>query len=360
MLILVFLFSLGLTGTLFYLARSAKLLPTVRARDVHSTPKPRVGGVAMWLAVMASFLFVVNSTAPQLLDFGNPHYWGIDRALWGIIAGMTVILVVGLLDDLFSLSPFVQLGGQFLAAFSLVMAGIGVRYIRLPHNYDLRFDQIPIHLPHFLGGETIWLWSALFTIVWVVAMINVMNFFDGLDGLAGSVAMTAAAVLVFVSLRVGFLATATLAIILAGSAAGFLPWNWHPSKIFMGTVGSQLLGFTLGVIAIISGGKVATAVLVLGIPLFDAGIVILRRLAAGQSPFQADQRHLHHRLLKIGLSTPWVVIVINAVAVTFGVLALRTQQSTQKGLLTLLLALCMGLFILITYLLEQRSKKRVD
>jgi UDP-GlcNAc:undecaprenyl-phosphate GlcNAc-1-phosphate transferase len=235
------------------------------------------------------------------------------------------------------------------------VAGLTVSYIRLPFDQVLSFDYL-IHI----GSFAIPILSVFFVYFWVITMINVMNFFDGLDGLAGSMAMTASVILLLVSIRLGFIGAATLSVVLFGITAGFLPWNWHPSKLFMGTVGSQLLGFLLGVIAIISGAKVATAILVLGIPVFDAFIVIVRRLIAHQSPFSPDQRHLHHRLLKIGLPTPWVVILTNVVAVVFGILALRSQQTNAKGMLALLLVICIIGFLIITYVLERKATERVD
>jgi UDP-GlcNAc:undecaprenyl-phosphate GlcNAc-1-phosphate transferase len=335
-------------------------LPAVRPRDVHTAARPRVGGLAMWLTVTAAFLAITSHPdTARLLRFEPSASWGTDTALWGILAGMLVILLFGLWDDLASLSPGKQLAGQLLAAGCLVAAGVGVSYIRLPNDSIIYLDRVAVTLPAFLGGATVWVWSALFTVAWVLVMINVLNFFDGLDGLAGTIAVTAAVILFFVSMRGGFLATATLSLITAGAASGFLPWNWHPSKLFMGTVGSQLLGFLLAVIAIISGGKVATAVLVLGIPIFDAAVVILRRLLAGQSPFQADQRHLHHRLLKAGLSVPAVVLLLNGVALVFGVLAVQTQDSAMKGWLTLLVAASMGIFIALTYYWERQVGRSI-
>jgi len=329
--------SAALTGGLLYLARRAHLLPGIRSRDVHTERKPRIGGVAMWLTLAISLLVLASSSHhASWLQFGNPLKEGLDSAVIGLLAGMVVLLVTGLIDDIVGLSPLAQFVGQVLSGIMLVLAGIGVTFIRLPFAQQLRLDFLSLPF-HALNGQPIWLISALFTIGWVVLLINVINFFDGLDGLAGSIALTASVVLILISLRLGLAATATLAALLAATTIGFLPWNWYPSRIFMGTVGSQLLGFTLATIAIISGGKVATAVLVLGIPLFDALVVIVRRLLAGVSPFKADQRHLHHRLLKIGLPVPWVVITVNATALLFGILAYSTQESTVKGLLTLLL-----------------------
>jgi len=352
--------SLIITGILYRFALTNKLLPAIRGRDVHTTRKPRVGGVAMWITAMVAFFLLAIPHSPfQHLSFGMASVWGIDRSLFGIIIGMVILLGFGLFDDIKGLSPSQQLLGQFLAATAIIWGGIQAAYIRLPFNGILYLNIHAFTLPSWLGSATIWPFSALFSYLWVIAMINVLNFFDGLDGLAGSISVTSAAVLFLVCLRLGFLGPATLALVVLGIALGFLPWNWYPSKLFMGTVGSQMLGFLLAVTAIISGAKVATAILVLGIPLLDALVVIGRRLIAHRSPFEADQRHLHHRLLRIGLPVPYVVLLINAVAVVFGLFALRTQNAAGKGILTLVLVVCMVLFILVTYLLERKVAKRV-
>ena len=335
--------SCGLTALLYVAAMKLRLLPAIRSRDVHAVRKPRVGGVAMWCSVVLVLIFLLLSTHSGLLH--SPHAdsrWGIEAQMLGIFEGLLVILAFGLLDDIFSLSPWLQLLGQFLAATAVMFAGIQPSYLNLPHFGLMQ-----------LSGSV----GALFTYVWVIVMINVMNFFDGLDGLAGSIAVTAGSVLFLLCIRLGLVLPATLALVTAAAALGFLPWNWSPSRIFMGTVGSQLLGFLLAVVAIISGGKVATAVLVLGIPVLDAIVVIGRRLLAHQSPFHADQRHLHHRLLNLGLTAPQVVLIINAFAVAFGLFALGAQGSAEKGLLTLLLIACMILVIAVTYLLERRRKQ---
>jgi len=352
--------SLVVTGILYKLALARNLLPAIRGRDVHTIRKPRVGGVAMWIMAMISFILLALPNSPfQHLSFGMAKVWGIDRSLLGIFLGMLVLLVFGLWDDIKGLRPWAQLIGQFLAATAIIWGGVQAEYIRLPFDGILYLNHHAFTLPSWLGSASIWPLSALFSYLWVIAMINVLNFFDGLDGLAGSISVTSAAVLFFVCLRLGFLGPATLALVVFGIALGFLPWNWYPSKLFMGTVGSQMLGFLLAVTAIISGAKVATAILVLGIPLLDALVVIVRRLMAHKSPFEADQRHLHHRLMHIGLPVPYVVILINVLAVIFGLFALRTQNAAGKGLLTLVLIGCMVLFIVITYILERRVAKRV-
>lgn len=356
----VFGMAFVLTGILFTLARRGKIfMPAIRERDVHEVRKPRVGGVAMWLTLVAAMLIILGLGHTELFHFSTSTVLGFDRQLFGIFLGLLVLLLFGIWDDARGLSPAQQLLGQFLAATAIIWGGTQAEYIRLPFDHTLWMNSVSFTLPTGLGGGEIWPISAIFTYLWVIAMINVMNFFDGLDGLTGSITMTASLILFFLCLRLNVMAPATLALLLAATTAGFLPWNWHPSKVFMGTVGSQTLGFLLAVVAIISGGKVATAVLVLGIPVLDAIVVIFRRLLAKQSPFQADQRHLHHRLLKIGLKTPWVVLTINLVAIIFGVFALSTQDAIGKSRLTLVLVACMILFILVTYLLERRALKRV-
>jgi UDP-GlcNAc:undecaprenyl-phosphate GlcNAc-1-phosphate transferase len=351
--------SMVLTGVLYLGAKRLKLMPTVRGRDVHTERKPRVGGVAILLTIFIAIIAFATAS-PDKLNFGGEVIWGIDRSLLGILVGMGVLLIFGLWDDVSSLKPSAQLLGQFLAATAVIWGGVQAEYINLPFgDATIYLNKVMWLIPDWLGGGVVWPWAALFSYVWVILMINVMNFFDGLDGLAGSVGATGAAILFFVCLRLGLVAPATLALILGAAVLGFLPWNWHPSKLFMGTVGSQLLGFMLGVVAIISGAKVATAVLVLGIPLLDAVVVIVRRLMAGKSPFQADQRHLHHRLLKIGLSTPRVVLVITGCSLALGLISLRTQNAEGKGLLTILLVVAMVVFIAVTYALEQRASRRV-
>ena len=334
----VALLSVLLTGGFYWFAQQAKLLPAIRSRDIHTVRKPRVGGVAMWLAVVISLVFLATGPGHALTDFGG-------NQLLAILAGLFVILVTGLIDDLYDLPWWGQISGQLLAAACLVVGGVGVPYIRVPLVGQVLLNSVV---------------SGTFTVLWTVTMINVLNFFDGLDGLAGSISLTACGILLIVALQFGYLSTATLTIVLAGAVAGFLPWNWHPSKLFMGTVGSQMLGFLLAVIAIVSGGKLATAVLVLGIPVFDALIVVLRRLNAHQSPFHADLRHLHHRLLKIGLPVPAVVLLVNSIAILFGVFALTFQQTNTKGLLTLLLMLLIVVGIIITYALERRAIKQLQ
>lgn len=280
-------------------------------RRVHKQPTARGGGVAIfasfWLVVIAILL-----TNPDQLRFVEQRVVGVDQNLFGVFLGALILLVLGLRDDLKPVKPGWKLAWHFVAATMPVLFGIRIWWFSNP-----------------LGGLNIVLgnWTYLLVPLWLVLMINVMNWLDGIDGLATGIASIAAFVLLFLSLApfVNQPATALMAAILAGASLGFLPFNFHPAKIFLGDSGSQFLGYMIGIFAIISGGKVATASLVMGIPILDAVWVILRRMVSGQSPFKADRRHLHHRLLDIGLSQRQTVVVYYLIATAFGMIALATK-----------------------------------
>lgn len=340
--------SLAMPVALLCTKSIAALRPNIRDRDVHTVRKPRVGGLAMWFTVvlvLSGFSFFGKS-------IGLPE---IPMSMFvGIMAGLLVLFVVGILDDIQGVSPLGQLVGQATAGFCLVLGGIGIDFFRLPWGGEIQLGWIAYHIP-FFGTNEYFLGTTLFTIFWVMLIINVINWFDGLDGLAGSISLTGSLTIYFLSQRLGVGISAMIAAITAGTVAGFLPWNWYPSKLFMGTVGSQLLAFLLATAAIVSGGKVATAVLVLGIPLFDSIIVVIRRVSQGVSPFKADQRHLHHRLLHIGLSVPQVVLAITTVSGIFAILAYRAQRSSEKGWLTLGVVGLMLMVVWLTYYFEHKK-----
>ena len=202
-----------------------------------------------------------------------------------------------------------------------------------------------------LGGLNIELgnWTYLFVPLWIVLIINVVNWLDGIDGLAVGVSSIASLVLGFLSLTpfVSQTSTALMAFLLAGASLGFLIFNFNPAKIFLGDSGSMFLGFMLAIFAIISGGKLATAGLVLGLPILDAFWVIIRRLYHHQAPWRADRLHLHHRFLDAGFSQRQTVFIMYAISATFGVIALATRTSgkVRASLALLLLMIAIGLFL---------------
>ena len=169
-----------------------------------------------------------------------------------------------------------------------------------------------------------------FTVVWIVGMINSLNFIDGLDGLSTGIALIAAVVLGLLSLtvQVNQPLVAVLCFALAGGLLGFLRWNFHPASIFQGTAGVMFVGYALAVLAILGSAKVVVALLVLAVPIIDTFWVIVRRLSSGRSPFSPDRGHIHHRLLDLGLSHRATVLLIYAVCATLGLMSLLVSSAT--------------------------------
>ncbi|CAB5239891.1 unannotated protein [freshwater metagenome] len=284
------------------------VVAAIRTRDIHTTPTPRWGGVAMWISMTLTFL-IVNHLELVGKSFG--------RETLGIFLAGTFIVLLGMADDRFQLDALTKLAGQALAAGILLIYGIQILW--LPINGV-------ITLPPSIGQFT--------TVVIVLVTINAVNFIDGLDGLAaGIVSIAAAAFFAFAYLlavvwgfsRAG--APSLITAVLIGVCLGFLPHNFHPARIFMGDSGSMFLGLLLAAAAITLTGQVDPNAIsavdvgptllplllpfaVLAIPLADLLLAIFRRLRAGRSPFAPDMGHLHHRLLLSGKSNVRTAIIM--------------------------------------------------
>ncbi len=294
-----------------YALRTGKSVTQPRERDVHSQPIPRLGGVAVTLSFLVVVLFLLV-LRPNTLNFFPERIAGIDRNMFGILVGVLTLLGVGILDDIKGLSAPTKLLFHFLVGIILAMSTVLVPHITNP-----------------FGGQIDLGWLAYPVVIgWVVFMINAINWLDGLDGLASGLSLIATVILYLLAVKpeVNQVSMALLAIILAGSLAGFLPFNFYKAKIFLGDSGSQVLGFLLAVFSIISGGKLATAFLVLGIPILDVVWVISRRVLAHQPVYKADRYHLHHRLLRAGLNQREAVLFLYFMSAVFGIIALQTQS----------------------------------
>jgi len=356
--ILAFGLSLIITPQVRKFALKRGIVDQPDARKVHTKPVPRLGGIGFFL----SFLIVIVAyalIAPKTLNIYHAKIFGFDQHLLGVLLGGFVLVVVGAIDDIKTLKPWQKILGQILAALIVVGSGIGIGSLSNPFGGVISLDSLKI--PFHLFGETkyIFVWADLLAIFWIVAIINVVNFLDGLDGLAAGVGTIAAIVLFILSLMatVNQPATAMLLIIFAGSLLGFLPFNFYPAKIFMGDSGSQLIGFILAVASIISGGKIATAVLVLGFPILDGIWVASRRILAGKPFWQADKEHLHHRLLGIGLNQRQVVLFLYVISIIFGTVALFST-SYQKFFAALILIGIMSVLAITLVMIKWKMKER--
>ncbi len=283
-------------------------------RKVHSQPMVRLGGVSIFFGVLIALL-VVWFTGGFLGSDGLPLDPVTDNSIWGVTLGGLGFFLIGLVDDLFGLSAISRLIMQAVIASMAWYVGVDIAFLSLP-----LVETGIIQLPDWL--------SLIVTIFWLVGMANAINWIDGLDGLAAGVSGIAAVVMMVVSLYMQQPAAALIAAALAGGALSFLRYNFNPAQIFMGDGGAYFIGFTLAGVGIIGLVKGVTTVavllpsLTLAIPILDMSAVILLRMRKGLSPFVADKRHLHHRLLKAGFSHRFTVLFIYVLALWVGSLAM--------------------------------------
>ncbi len=326
-----FLLALVFTPAVKMLAWKYNIIDYPRPpRNLHSQPIPFMGGVAIY----ASFaLVVICFLASGLIDQNIlPH-----KFIWATLLGGLILIIGGTLDDKFTLSPKVLWLFPMIASIVVVMSGIGVGIKELSNPFGE-----PIRIDHSILGIPL---SALVMIVWLNGMIFTTKFLDGLDGLVAGIGMIAGLTLFTLSLtaRVNQDVTASLAIIFVGALAGYLIYAFNPASIFLGESGSTLVGFILGVLAIILGGKIATALLVMGIPILDVGWVIIQRLRHGQSPFRGDRLHLHFQLLDLGFSQKQTALVLYGISAAFGFTAVFLQSMGKLVALGILVVLMMAI-----------------
>jgi UDP-GlcNAc:undecaprenyl-phosphate GlcNAc-1-phosphate transferase len=303
-------------------------------RKFHKSPTPTLGG----LAVFASFFLVtlfLGVFGGYLINGNIPI-----RVLLGIWAGGVILMIGGYLDDRYRLPPVYSIIFPVLAALTIVFSGIQAVSVHNP----LTGGIIELKSMRLFGIPLV---SAAIVFVWTLGMTYTTKLLDGMDGLVTGVSAIGGIVLFLLSLtpQVSQPQTALLSITFAGALLGFLILNFYPAKIFLGESGSTFAGFMLGVLAIVSGGKIATALLVMGIPLLDALWVILQRMFSRKSPFEGDRRHLHFRLLDIGFSEPQAVLFLYALSAFFGATALFLQS---LGKLVALLILVVVMIVLVS------------
>jgi UDP-GlcNAc:undecaprenyl-phosphate GlcNAc-1-phosphate transferase len=302
-------------------------------RKVHKTPMVRLGGVSIFIGVVIALL-TVWASGGFLDTHGQPLNPVDEYEIWGVTLGGFSFFLIGLMDDLFGLSAISRLVMQAVIAAMAWKVGVDIAFLSVPG----------------LGIVQLADWASLpVTVIWLVGMANAINWIDGLDGLAAGVSGIAAIVMMVVALFMDQPAAALVAAALAGGALGFLRYNFNPAQIFMGDGGAYFMGFTLagvGVIGLVKGVTTAAVLLpylILAVPILDMSAVILARLRRGLSPFVADKRHLHHRLLNAGLSHRFTVLFIYALTLWAGSLALAFSGMPSG------IAYAMGATALLSY-----------
>jgi UDP-GlcNAc:undecaprenyl-phosphate GlcNAc-1-phosphate transferase len=333
-----------ITNAVFYTVIKQKWIKylfdqSIRNRDIHSSVKPKIGGLIIIPLFVILFLLGIG---------GGLIIW--QKEFFGLLLGAIAILVYGYIDEKYDLSWKIQFIWQFGIAGIVILSGIGIQALSLP-NGGLWFIDTWSFGPIVFPRDII-------TALWIVGLMNVVNWLDGVDGLAGGVGVIGFTTLAILSLtpfvnqpHIAFITT-----LLIGLYLGFLRFNWYPSKIFLGTYGSMFLGYMLAVLALISGGKIATSALVLAFPIIDAIVVISQRIWNKKSIFKADNRHFHHKLLQIGLRQRFAVGIMYIISIIFGISAL-ILETRGKIIIFILGAIVL---IIISFLLTQSIVKKAN
>ena len=292
-------------------------------RRMHKKPVPRLGGLAIFLGFMVSMLLFVR----------------IDHQLKGILLGASIIVVLGVVDDMSPLRASFKFCVQIVAALVAVFHGVVIEILSNPNV----FAENPY-------WELNWL-SIPITVLWIVGITNAVNLIDGLDGLACGVSTISAVSMLVIALLVSEGDVALVMASLVGACLGFMPYNRNPAKMFMGDTGSTFLGYILATISIQGLFKYyaivsfAVPFLILGLPMFDTLFAIIRRLAHGQNPMAPDRGHIHHRLIDMGLSQKQAVAALYVISSILGLSAVVLTSSGAVKAMLLLLALAVAAFL---------------
>lgn len=321
-------FILGLFIVPLVISYSEKkgLMDQPNARKIHSHPIPRLGGVAIWICTILSFLSLI---VMNLISY--PH----RSLLSGLLLGSSLIFLLGLIDDIYGLEAKFKFVIQITIASIVFSLGVKITTIFIPF-----IGLVDLHpILSFFG-----------TIAWIVGISNAVNFIDGVDGLAGSVITISSVTLglIAVALVPSDVVSSIIAFILAGSMLGFLTYNFHPAKIFMGDSGALFAGFLLSVLSIMyqmksSDIRMYMPLLILAVPIFDILFSSFRRILKGTSPFVADAEHIHHKLLKFGLSQNKAVLVLVVFSIIMGSIAtyIAASDTTKYFLYAVIISVVM-------------------
>jgi UDP-GlcNAc:undecaprenyl-phosphate GlcNAc-1-phosphate transferase len=328
-----FLISSGLTVFFIFLAKSFSLFPkSIQPHHIHREKISRLGGAAIIISFIASILFDKNLVTTY--------------SLWGVIISSVFVLLFGMADDFLNLDWKKQLFFQICASMLIFIFGIHIEYITNPFGGIIS-----------LGNADFSISSLFLGIVWMVVIMNSMNWFDGIDGASGGVAFLGAVAIIFVSLKpeVNQPPMGIIASVFAGSVLGFLIFNFYPSRIMAGTSGSIFMGFILAVLAIFSGAKIATTLLVMTLPLADSLWVIWKRISSGVSVFSSDKRHLHHCLLELGWSQKRIAFFFYLIT---GIIVLISINTGSLGKITAIFSVFLLAFTAMFIIDAKLSKEK--
>ncbi len=319
-----------------FLAFKVGAVDNPNARRINKVPMPTAGGLAVFIAFAVSVLFFL----PGIIKHLNVNGIYIHYVLPLVLAG-GIIIVTGLIDDIKELKPLPKLSGILIAA-TIIWLWTDFRF----DDFKIPFGGPLIHFPSWV--------SFFLTVLWIVAITNAVNLIDGLDGLVSGVSiisLTTMGIVSYFFLHDSNIFLPLTIFILVVSIAGFLPYNYHPAIIYLGDTGALFIGFMIGVLSL-QGLKNSTAVavvtpmIILGVPITDTVVAIIRRHLSGKKFYEADRMHLHHRLLSMGLTHRGTVLVIYAISFIFSLTSLLLNVSSRLGGVLLMVFLLLGVLIL--------------
>lgn len=295
---------------------------------IHTRPIPRGGGIPLFIGVLVTSIFFIPFNPVTL----------------SLLLASFIALIIGTLDDKYDLSPYIRFCANILCGILVILGGISFSFITNPLGGIIHLDTIRYSVTLLGFPLTITLANVL-TLLWIVWVMNMLNWSKGVDGQMPGIVAISALVIGLLSLRFPLseqptYIAATLSFIIAGSMLGFLLFNFHPAKLLPG-YGATAMYLLLASVSLISTAKLATAILVMGVPMIDAVFTIVRRILAKKSPFQGDRKHLHHLLLDLGFSQRSIAIIYWLLSALFGAIAL-TLSSREKAFAIFMLAVIIG------------------
>ncbi len=311
-----------------------------RINITHTYPVPRGGGIPIFLAILITSLLFIYP----------------DKQLISILLAILITLLVGIVDDIFNISPYFRFLTNILAALIIINSGIQMKFISNPLQTGkvIYFDNFSLPI---LGSEFI---SKFISLVWLIWCMNIIGWSGGIEGQLPGFVIVTATIIGIIGISFGQDITQWPLIILAGTLAGaylgFLPYNFYPQKIMPGYSGKSIAGLMLGTLAILSGAKVATAILVLGIPMIDGILAIVRRFSQGKSPFWGDAQHLHHLLLNLGIHKAKIAILYWIFSIILGAIVINLNSQQKLYTFIILFILVISLTLIIKGLIERKNR----
>ncbi|MCL6096779.1 MAG: undecaprenyl/decaprenyl-phosphate alpha-N-acetylglucosaminyl 1-phosphate transferase [Patescibacteria group bacterium] len=309
---------------------------------IHKKPIPRAGSIPLFIGVfIASLMFLP-----------------VEKITIAIFTASFICLLIGILDDKFDLSPYLRFVINVIAAVIVVLAGINVPFITNPFGGILFLNSLQVP---FLGLIQLNFISYVVAIVWIVWVVNMLNWSKGVDGQMPGIVAISAIIIGILSLRFPVLdqyslMSATLSFIIAGASLGFLIFNFYPAKIFPG-YGATSIYLLLAVASILSGAKLATAILVMGVPMTDGAFTILRRIGTGHSPFWHDKKHLHHLLLDLGFGQRRIALFYWVISAILGALSLVLSSKGKLFAIIMLVIIAGGAIFFLHFFLKRTNDK---